>query len=313
MSENTTGASEHDVRFPSEDGSHCAATLYLPEHRPGSRPPVIVMAHGLGAIRAMGLPAFAERFTAAGYACLVFDYRHFGDSEGMPRYLLSTRKQRADWAAAIAFARYLPQVDGDRIVAWGTSFGGGHAIYTAAQRPAGLIAAIAQCPFTDGLASTLAIPPVNSVKATLAGVRDVAGALFGRAPHMITTAGAVNGTALMTAPDAESGYLALVPPGADFRNEAAARVVFDILTDRPGRLTGRIEVPILFSVCETDSVAPAKPTLRYAARAPRGEVRTYADGHFDIYRGAAFDRVVADQVDFLRRRVPVLAEGDRPA
>ncbi|MGV9664849.1 alpha/beta hydrolase [Nocardia niigatensis] len=313
MSENTTGASEHDVRFPSEDGSHCAATLYLPEHRPGSRPPVIVMAHGLGAIRAMGLPAFAERFTAAGYACLVFDYRHFGDSEGMPRYLLSTRKQRADWAAAIAFARYLPQVDGDRIVAWGTSFGGGHAIYTAAQRPAGLVAAIAQCPFTDGLASTLAIPPVNSVKATLAGVRDVAGALFGRAPHMITTAGAVNGTALMTAPDAESGYLALVPPGADFRNEAAARVVFDILTDRPGRLTGRIEVPILFSVCETDSVAPAKPTLRYAARAPRGEVRTYADGHFDIYRGAAFDRVVADQVDFLRRRVPVLAEGDRPA
>lgn len=313
MIENTTGASEHDVRFPSEDGSHCAATLYLPEHRPGSRPPVIVMAHGLGAIRAMGLPAFAERFTAAGYACLVFDYRHFGDSEGMPRYLLSTRKQRADWAAAIAFARYLPQVDGDRIVAWGTSFGGGHAIYTAAQRPAGLVAAIAQCPFTDGLASTLAIPPVNSVKATLAGVRDVAGALFGRAPHMITTAGAVNGTALMTAPDAESGYLALVPPGADFRNEAAARVVFDILTDRPGRLTGRIEVPILFSVCETDSVAPAKPTLRYAARAPRGEVRTYADGHFDIYRGAAFDRVVADQVDFLRRRVPVLAEGDRPA
>ncbi|MFJ9744066.1 alpha/beta hydrolase, partial [Streptomyces sp. NPDC101166] len=110
-------------------------------------------------------------------------------------------------------------------------------------------------------------------------------------------------TALMTAPDAESGYLALVPPGADFRNQATARVVFDILTDRPGRQTGRIQVPILFAVCETDSVAPAKPTLRYASRAPRGEIRTYADGHFDIYRGAGFERVVADQLDFLRRNV----------
>ncbi|MET8426685.1 alpha/beta fold hydrolase [Nocardia sp. NPDC004860] len=310
MRENTTGASEHEVWFPSGDGNHCAATLYLPEQRRGSRPPVIVMAHGLGAIRAMGLAAYAERFTAAGYACLVFDYRHFGDSEGMPRYLLSTRRQRADWAAAIAFAWQLPQVDGTRIVAWGTSFGGGHAIHTAARRPAGLVAAIAQCPFTDGIASTLAIPPVNSVKATLAGVRDVAGALFGRAPHMITTAGPVDGTALMTAPDAESGYLALVPPGTDFRNEAAARVVFDILTDRPGRFTDRIEVPILFAVCETDSVAPAKTTLRFAARAPRGEVRTYADGHFDIYRGAAFDRVVADQLGFLHRHVPVSVDGE---
>jgi hypothetical protein len=41
--------------------------------------------------------------------------------------------------------------------------------------------------------------------------------------------------------------------------------------------------PILFCVCETDSVAPAVPTLRYAAKAPRGEVRMYPEGHFVIY------------------------------
>ncbi|MFE5285028.1 alpha/beta hydrolase [Nocardia sp. NPDC056611] len=312
MSGNPTGTTTHDVRFPSGNGDQCAATLYLPEPRPGVRPPVVVMAHGLGAIRAMGLAAYAERFTAAGYACLVFDYRHFGDSDGAPRYLLSTREQRADWIAALSFARRLPQVDNARIIAWGTSFGGGHVIHTAAKRPAGLVAAIAQCPFTDGVASTLAVSPINSIKATAAGVRDVAAMLLGREPHMITTAGPANGTALMTAPDAESGYLALVPPGADFRNEAAARVVFDILTDRPGRHTARIQVPILFSVCETDSVAPAKPTLRYAARAPRGEVRTYADGHFDIYRGAAFERAVTDQLAFLRLHVPITPEGDTP-
>lgn len=292
-----------NVSFPVED-QQCAATLYLPVNE---NPPVIVMAHGLGAVREMGLAAYAERFAAAGYACLVFDYRHFGDSEGTPRHLLSPRKQLGDWAAAIAYARTLPQVDGDRVIAWGTSFGGGHVLSTAASRPAGLVAAIAQCPFTDGIASALAMHPASSAKATVAAARDVVGHWLGRPPHLIATAGPPRGTALMTAPDAEPGYLALVPPGSDFRNEVAARVVFDILRYRPGRGAGRIEVPTLFAVCEKDSVAPSGPTLRYAARVPRGEVRTYPDGHFAIYQGDPFERVVADQVDFLRRHVPVAA------
>lgn len=292
-----------NVSFP-VDGDQCAATLYLPANE---NPPIIVMAHGLGAVREMGLAAYAERFTAAGYACLVFDYRHFGDSEGTPRHLLSPRKQLADWTAAIAYARTLPQVDGDRVIAWGTSFGGGHVLSTAANRPAGLVAAIAQCPFTDGIASALAMHPASSVKATVLAARDVAGHWLGRPPRLIATAGPERGTALMTAPDAEPGYLALVPPGSDFRNEVAARAVFDILRYRPGRGVRRIEVPTLFAVCEKDSVAPSGPTLRYAARAPRGEVRTYPDGHFAVYQGEPFERVVADQVDFLRRHVPVTA------
>lgn len=290
------------------DGDRCAATLHLPEG--GQRPPVVVLAHGLGAVRAMGLTAFAQRFTDAGYACLVFDYRHFGDSAGHPRHLLSTRKQLADWSAALAFARSLDCVDGDRIVAWGTSFGGGHVISTAAERPPGLVAAIAQCPFTDGIASALAMHPASSLRATLAGARDVLASLRGKAPRMIATAGPERSTALMTAPDAEPGYLAVVPPETDFANEVAARVVFDILRYRPGRRTERIEAPILFSVCATDSVAPARPTSRYAGNAHRGEVRTYARGHFEIYRGAAFEQVVTDQLDFLHRHVPPIAEGD---
>ena len=47
-----------------------------------------VMAHGLGGVRQMRLDAFAERFSSAGYRCLVFDYRHFGAGAGEPRQLL---------------------------------------------------------------------------------------------------------------------------------------------------------------------------------------------------------------------------------
>ncbi|QNG20248.1 alpha/beta fold hydrolase [Rhodococcus triatomae] len=175
------------------DGERCEADLHLPEPTGAGRPPIIVMAHGLGAVRAMGLDAYAERFVSAGYGCLVFDYRHFGGSDGVPRHLVAPRRQQADWTAAIDFARGLEEVDGDRIVAWGTSFGGGNVIATAATRPDGLVAAIAQCPFTDGIASTLAMSPRSSMGATLAAVRDVVTSRLKRAGSPILD-GLVTGT-----------------------------------------------------------------------------------------------------------------------
>ena len=51
--------------------------------------PCVVMAHGFSAVREQRLDAYAERFAAAGLAVLVFDYRHFGASQGEPRQLLS--------------------------------------------------------------------------------------------------------------------------------------------------------------------------------------------------------------------------------
>src|ERR687893_1088712 len=141
-----------ELHFPS-GADRCHAWLYLPPPTADAAPPpVIVMAHGLGAVKRLRLAAFAERFQAAGYACLVFDYRYFGESEGEPRELLSIARQREDWKAAVAFARSLPEVDASRVVAWGTSFGGGHAITTAADDRE-IVAAVVQCPFTDGLAS----------------------------------------------------------------------------------------------------------------------------------------------------------------
>lgn len=92
-----------DVTFPSGDGS-CAAWLYVPDDAPAPGP-IIVMAHQ------MRLDAFAERFSAAGYRCLVFDYRHFGASAGETRQLLSLRRQLEDWNFAITHARGLDGVD----------------------------------------------------------------------------------------------------------------------------------------------------------------------------------------------------------
>ena len=42
-------------------------------------------AHGLGATKRAGLAGYAQAFASAGYGCVVFDYRRWGDSgEDLP-------------------------------------------------------------------------------------------------------------------------------------------------------------------------------------------------------------------------------------
>lgn len=288
-----------DVRFPS-GADLISAWLYRPDG--DGEAPLLVMAHGLGAVRTMRLDAYAERFRAAGYACLVFDYRHFGDSDGQPRQVLDIAKQLADWAAAVSYARTLPGIDHDRIALWGTSFGGGHVIATAAKIP-GIAAVIAQCPFTDGVASARAVKPTTLARLSALATRDVLAAVRGKPPVLVPAAGRPGEVALMTAPDAYDGYLGLVPDGATMRNEVAARFVLQLLPYRPGRRAKKVRCPILFCVCTSDSVAPAGPTRRYAAQAPYGEIKLYPEGHFDIYLGDAFERVIADQIAFLNKQL----------
>jgi dienelactone hydrolase len=290
-----------DIRFRSGD-AECRAWLYLPEASGPS--PVVVMAHGLGAIREMRLDAYAERFVAAGLACLVFDYRHFGASGGEPRQLLSVRRQLEDWRAAVAYVRQQPELDPDRIALFGTSFSGGHVISTAAEVP--VAAAVAQCPFTDGVASTLVIPPLTAARLTSSALRDLVAARLGRAPVMVPLAGRPGTVALMSAPDVVEGYLGLVPDGVEFRNEVTARAALDVLRYRPGRQAGKVRCPLHVTVCDDDSVAPAEATTKHLARAEHAEVVHRRAGHFDIYTGEEFEEVVSAQVAFLRRALSVV-------
>ncbi|WP_161896589.1 alpha/beta hydrolase [Gordonia spumicola] len=291
-----------DVTFPSGDAA-CAAWLYLPDADSTDRPgPVVVMAHGLGGVREERLDAFAERFSAAGYACLVFDYRYFGASGGEPRQLLDVPSQRADWRAAVRYARSLPQIDADRVVVWGTSFSGGHVIVTAAEDRR-IAAATAQCPFTDGLASGTAMSPLVSMKIAALAVRDVVGSRLGRPPVMVPTTGEPGTVALMTSPDSVAGVQALIPEGAHIEKDVAARVALQIPLQFPGRQAANVACPLRVVICEQDAVAPAAATRKHVSKAPDVEIVSYDTGHFDIYVGDWFEKNVTEQIDWLRRTV----------
>jgi uncharacterized protein len=289
----------HDVAFTSGTDS-CAAWLYLPTGV--TAPPVVILGHGLGGTREMRLDAYAERFAQAGIAALAFTYRHFGDSTGQPRQLLSIKRQLADWDAAIAHVKGRRDVDGTRAAVWGSSFGGGHSITVASRHPE-LKAAVAQCPFTDGLASALALGPVATLKVLPLVARDYLSIIRRREPAMIPLAGPPGSLALMNAPDALPGYQALLPANTTFRNEVAARVAPTIMAYRPGRAAKKIAYPILFCISDTDTVTPPEQTERYARTAPRCEIKHYDAGHFEFYLGKPFEQLVGDQIEFLSRHL----------
>ncbi len=288
-----------DIHFNSGE-TFCSAWLYLPVGV--ERPPVVVLGHGLGAVREMRLDAYCERFAAAGIATLAFTYRYFGDSGGTPRQLMSVGRQLGDWDAALDFVKASPELDGSRVAIWGSSFGGGHAIQVASRHPE-LKAAISQCPFTDGWESATALGLRATLQITPVVMRDFAARLFGRPPVMVPIAALPGQPALMNAHDALPGYLALMPKGLDFVNRVAARVIPEIVSYRPGRRAAKVKFPILFCVSRTDTVTPPERTVAMASRAPRAEIKLYDCGHFDFYLGQHFERAVADQTEFLKRHL----------
>jgi cephalosporin-C deacetylase-like acetyl esterase len=283
-----------EVAIPSH-GERLAASFY----RPAGRAPVpcVVMAHGFSATRDDGLPAYAEVFCAAGYAVVLFDYRHFGASTGQPRQLLDIGRQQDDYRAVVDWARHAEGVDPDRIVLWGTSFSGGHVIAVAATDPR-IAAVISQAPYTDSVPVIRRMPPRNLARAVAAALRDEAGALTGRAPVLISAAGAPGTFAAMTEADALPGFTAIVSPESLWRNEIAARVMLTMPLFRPVRLADRLQMPVLFCVCDADTTTPPESTYKAAGRAPRGQLRCYSYGHFAIYNDP---QVKVDQVEFLRR------------
>lgn len=282
-------------------GDTVRGDLYLPAATAAGKPPVVVMAHGFGGERRFRLPAFAEYFAQHGLAVLLFDYRGFGDSAGQPRGLVDPARHLEDYAAAVAFARTLPEVDGQRLALWGTSFSGGHSLVTAA-RLSGIRAVVAQVPHVDGLASALGYPPLLLPKASWLAARDVVAAARGAEPVRMPIV-AARGVRALAGPDCFEGYTRMIPPGAEWLNAVPARILFTIMAYRPVTEAAGIKAPVLLVASPTDTLIPFSATQKTAARIPDCRLELIDGGHFDPYVGPTFERVVKLECDFLKEKL----------
>lgn len=298
-----------DLHFTS-NGTRCSATLMLPDCG-GRRPPLVVMGHGFGADKSAGLPRFAERFTGAGYAVLMFDYRGWGASDGSPRFLVDQRRHVEDWRAAVAFARGLPMVDAKKMVLWGVSLAGGHVLEMGAERHEGVVAVIAQSPHVSGRATAAKIPLSLLVRGTWAGAVDVVGSMFGR-PHYAKIVGRPGELAAMSTEESWEGFMGLLPPGARFENKVLARAFLTIPWHDPIRKAERIDVPVLIISGKKDSITPVEAIEAAAKRISGCELRVLDCNHYEPHSGRMFDAFVGVELDFLSRVLPVTRAVNAP-
>lgn len=290
-----------DVAFVS-GGVTCRAWAYEPDVTVARPAPCIVMAHGLSGTRNASLEPYAERFVTAGFYVLLFDYRYLGDSGGEPRQLISIPRQLEDWKAAIAFARAMPGVDGDRIGLWGTSLAGGHVVVAAA-RDGRIGAVAAQCPMLDGRASArkvrLQVGFGKIVQLAAASLIDNARAMLGLSPRYVPLVAPDGELAAMPTADAYKGLMAIVPPG--WRNQVAARLFLRLPFYRPIRQAREVKCPTLFIVCESDTVVSTTAPAKAVARMGRAKLLTLPIGHFDIYKGEWLERSSGEQLALFRQ------------
>jgi len=276
-------------------GIRCAGTLYLPD-KP-DKPPVVIMAHGLGAEQTFRIPAFAERFAAHGLAAFAFDYRYYGKSDGEPRHLINPWRQIHDWLGAIDHVRSLEVIDKTRIALWGSSFAGGHVLVVAAKSK-GISALVSQVPFVNGWSIFRIFSPIYLFKATLHGIRDVFRMITFRKPHMIPIIGKPDTFAFMNTHDSWDGYSAIIPKGSVWKNECPARILLMITNYRPMSYARKIKCPALFIVAEKDSLVDWKDVQKTADRMNRATSQVLPVGHFDVYVGDLFENVVDQELNF---------------
>jgi len=281
-------------------GIRCDGDLYLPEGV--NNPPVVIMAHGLSAVKAFRLPAFAERFVEKGLATFLFDYRTFGQSDGEPRHLLNPFHHVQDWMAAISHVRNLPQVDTTNIALWGTSFSGGHVIIAAA-KDAGITAVVSQVPFVSGFSSIRLKSIPDIMLATFYGMTDYIRTAFFLPPHYSPAIAHPGSFAAMNTEESYSGFRSIMPDGSDWENKMTSRAFILLAFYSPMSYARKVKAPVLLIGGKNDSLVPFAAVKKTAKRLPNCEFVALESNHFEPYTGARFEQSIKIQIDFLERKL----------
>lgn len=303
------GFTTRQVSF-SSGGSRIAAELYLPAG-PGPYP-AVVFAHGFSGTMDWILPDFASVFAAGGLAVLLFDYRHFGSSEGQPRQLVDTGRQLEDIRAALAYARAHEAIDARRIGLWGTSLGGSHVINVASADPR-IAAVVATVPALDmyvGLRgrhrpATFRPGPARTVIATLrlvgAAALDAIRGRCGLRPYYLPVYGPL-GHAVFSDPALAERFRHVESNSPTWRNEVTPRFLFHAPRYRDGTVE-RIRCPVLVTLARDDAEVSSPYVRRKLGHAADVEIMEYPVAHFDVYHGPVRDEIARDQRDFLVRHL----------
>ncbi len=137
-----------DVTFFS-DGLKLSGAFYFPDNIDESRKhPLIIPCSGFTGLRSIHPERFARSLTKDGYTCFAFDYRGFGDSEGIRRRVILEEQVR-DVLHAVGYCEGDPRINPERLILLGWGMGAG-VVLDAARELLGLVGLIAINGFYSG-------------------------------------------------------------------------------------------------------------------------------------------------------------------
>jgi len=285
-----------DIEFTSK-GLKCRGWLYIPDNlAEGDKAPAVVMAHGLSAVKEMFLPNYAERFCNAGLVTLVFDFRFLGESEGEPAGQIFPVEQLEDYRNAISCVAHQPEVNPDRIGAWGSSFSGGHVLHLAAFDRR-IKAVVAQVPNINTWKSFIKLQGRDGWDMTLGMINtDRASRYQSDEINYVPVVAPEGEVALLSTSDSYEWFTKTAESIApNWINKVTLESVEKMIEYDP---TNAIELisptPLLMIIAENDSLIPVEIAREAADRAgePK-EIMIVKCGHFDVYETEPWHSQVA--------------------
>lgn len=297
------------VQFPSLDAM-LAAKLYIPAGKTEAVP-IVIMAHGFSAtIDGMVADRYAEVFSEAGIAVLLYDHYSFGRSGGEPRYLINRWIQARGYCDAIEYVHTLPEIDRSRIALWGDSMSAAEVIVVGAvdTRVKAIVAQVPACgreappEDTEGklfqaICDTLRQDNLLSIPATIDELMPVVSYDQINTPSLLEPI-----TAFKWFIDYGAIY------GTNWENKARRMTQHIDVPFHPGLCAPYLKAALLMMISHEDEMPGAKTSVARDVfeRAPEPKERIDIEGgHFGIvyYPGKLFEEASRNQRDFLRKHL----------
>lgn len=240
-----------------------------------------------------------SRDQEAGFATITFDYRGFGESEG-ERGRLVPAMQTEDIISVINWAEKQVCIDNQRIGLWGTSLGGGH-VFSAAAQDQRVKCIVSQLAFADG--EVLVTGEMNELEKAsfLSTLNKMAEKKKNTGKEMF-----VGVTRVLSDNESKVFFEKVKGQYPEMDIKIPFLTVMETLQYKPAESAAKVQCPVLVVIAGQDSVNPPEQgrALYDAVASGTKELYEEADAcHYDIYKGAFFERVAAVQTQWFKKHL----------
>ena len=290
------------VEFYSE-GFKLQGDVYTPDDlSSGEQRAAVLLCHGYTGVKDLYLPDNARVLNEAGYVVMTFDYKGWGQSEGVSPLRLVPHSRVSDVQAAMTFLGEQPEVDEDSIGIYGTSYGGATVVWTAAidQRAKSVVSVVgighgarwmSRVRRMDEWFDLLDRSKADRIKRVMTGKSEML----------------ERGEILL--PDRQSAALAAAQRANNPNAVMTIPVEYidDTLGFNPEWVVDKISPrPVLFITSDQDRLVPPEESEQLYAHAgePKKLVMLKGVGHYEVYEEPAFSQVMKHTLDWYQKYMP---------